>query len=86
MWPWGQRQCQLCIGNRNGLPSSVLYFIYFMAKLLLVGYLVFVLKTSLARVKIAQATELFWKSLTPVALAQIALVLFLIQGGILVAS
>jgi NADH-quinone oxidoreductase subunit H len=72
-------------GVNIGLPSSVLYFIYFMGKLLLVGFLVFVLKTSLARVKIAQATELFWKILTPVALAQIALVLFLIQGGILVA-
>ena len=63
----------------------VLYFAYFMVKLLAVGFLVFVLKTSLARVKIAQATELFWKILTPVSLAQVAFVLFLIQGGLLVA-
>jgi NADH-quinone oxidoreductase subunit H len=68
-----------------GLPSWILYFVYFMVKLLAVGFLIFVLKTSLARIKIAQATELFWKILTPVALAQIALVLFLIQGGVLVA-
>lgn len=69
-----------------GLPAWVLYFVYFMLKLLAVGFLIFVLKTSLARIKIAQATELFWKILTPIALAQIALVLFLIQGGVLVAS
>jgi NADH-quinone oxidoreductase subunit H len=68
-----------------GIPSSVMYFVYFMVKLLAVGFLVFVLKTSLARVKIAQATELFWKILTPVSLAQVAFVLFLIQGGVLVA-
>ena len=69
-----------------GLPAWVFYFVYFMLKLLAVGFLIFVLKTSLARIKIAQATELFWKILTPIALAQIALVLFLIQGGVLVAS
>jgi NADH-quinone oxidoreductase subunit H len=69
-----------------GLPAWVLYFVYFMLKLFAVGFLIFVLKTSLARIKIAQATELFWKILTPIALAQIALVLFLIQGGVLVAS
>jgi NADH:ubiquinone oxidoreductase subunit H len=57
-----------------------------MVKLLLVGFLIFVLKTALARLKIAQATELFWKVLTPVSLAQIALVLFMIQGGWLVAT
>lgn len=69
-----------------GLPYSLLYFVYFMVKLLLVGFLIFVLKTALARIKIGQATELFWKILTPASLAQIALVLFLIQGGVLVAT
>jgi len=69
-----------------GVPPSVLYFVYFMVKLFLVGFLIFVLKTSLARLKIGQATELFWKILTPVSLAQLALVLFLIQGGLLVAT
>jgi len=68
------------------VPSSILYFVYFMVKLLLVGFLIFVLKTSLARLKIEQATELFWKILTPISLAQLALVLFLIQGGLLVAT
>jgi NADH-quinone oxidoreductase subunit H len=69
-----------------GVPSGVLYFSYFMIKLLAVGFLIFVLKTALARVKIAQATELFWKILTPVSLAQIVLVLALIQEGVLIAS
>jgi len=68
------------------VPPPVLYFVYFMVKLLLVGFLIFVLKTALARIKIGQATELFWKILTPVSLAQIAFVLVLIQGGVLVAT
>jgi len=69
-----------------GIPPWLLYFTYFMLKLLAVGFLIFVLKTALARLKIAQATELFWKILTPASLAQLALVLFLIQGGLLIGS
>lgn len=69
-----------------GLPASVLYFAYFMIKLLVVGFLIFVLKTSLARIKIGQATELFWKILTPLSLAQLALVIILIEGGVLIAA
>jgi NADH-quinone oxidoreductase subunit H len=69
-----------------GVPSTALYFVYFMIKLLAVGFLIFVLKTALARIKIAQATELFWKILTPVSLGQIALILVLIQGGVLVVT
>jgi NADH-quinone oxidoreductase subunit H len=68
------------------IPVWFQYFLYFMIKLLAVGFLIFVMKTALARVKIAQATELFWKFLTPLSLAQLALVLVLIQGGILVAA
>ena len=68
------------------IPAPFQYFIYFMVKLLAVGFLIFVLKTALARVKIAQATELFWKVLTPVSLAQLAFVLVLIQGGVLLAA
>lgn len=70
----------------SGIPLWFQYFLYFMIKLLAVGFLIFVMKTALARVKIAQATELFWKVLTPLSLAQLALVLVLIQGGILVAA
>jgi len=69
-----------------GIPPWVLHFIYFMVKLFAVGFLIFVLKTALARIKIGQATELFWKILTPVALAQVAFVLFLVEGGFLVAA
>jgi len=69
-----------------GIPPSLLYFLYFMVKLMAVGFLIFVLKTSLARIKIGQATELFWKILTPLILAQIILILALIQGGVLVAT
>ncbi len=65
-----------------GVPAWLGYFTYFMIKLLAVGFLIFVLKTALARIKIGQATQLFWKALTPVSLAQLALVLVLMQGGI----
>ena len=70
----------------SAVPIWLQYFLYFMIKLLAVGFLIFVLKTALARIKIAQATELFWKVLTPVSLGQLILVLILIQGGILVAA
>lgn len=70
----------------SAVPTWLQYFFYFMIKLLAVGFLIFVLKTALARIKIAQATELFWKVLTPVSLGQLILVLVLIQGGILVAA
>jgi NADH-quinone oxidoreductase subunit H len=73
------------LGPDLGVPAWLGYFIYFMVKLLAVGFIIFVLKTALARIKIGQATELFWKVLTPVSLAQLALVLVLIQGGILLA-
>jgi len=69
-----------------GLPDWLVYFIYFMAKLMVVGFLIFVLKTALARIKIGQATELFWKTLTPLSLAQVAIILILIHGGVLVAT
>ena len=68
------------------LPDWLVYFIYFMAKLMVVGFLIFVLKTALARIKIGQATELFWKTLTPLSLAQVAIILILIHGGVLVAT
>jgi len=70
----------------SGVPTAALYFVYFMIKLLAVGFLIFVLKTALARIKIAQATELFWKILTPLSLGQIILILILIQGGVLVVT
>ncbi|MFI5448522.1 MAG: NADH-quinone oxidoreductase subunit H [Candidatus Bathyarchaeia archaeon] len=69
-----------------GVPVSILYFIYFTVKILGVGFVIFVLKTSLTRIKIGQATQLFWKILTPLSLCQILLILILIQGGLIVAT
>jgi NADH-quinone oxidoreductase subunit H len=69
-----------------GSLSWMLYFLYFLVKVMAVGFLIFVFKTALARIKIGQATELFWKILTPISLAQIAFVLFIVQRGLLIAS
>jgi len=68
------------------VPGWIQYFLYFIIKVLAVGFLIFVLKTALARIKIGQATELFWKILTPVSLGQLALVLVIIQGGVFLAA
>ncbi|MCJ7456288.1 NADH-quinone oxidoreductase subunit H [Candidatus Bathyarchaeota archaeon] len=61
----------------NSVLVPVVYGTYFLLKLLAIVFLVFVLRTALARLKIAQAAELFWKILTPLALAQLALVIVL---------
>ena len=60
--------------------ASVAYTVYFLAKLLAVGLLIFTLRTAMARLMIAQAADLFWKILTPLALAQLAFVI-LLRGG-----
>lgn len=59
----------------NPLWQNVLYTFYFLIKLLGVGFLIFTLKTALARVRIDQATELFWLVLTPLCLLQIGIIL-----------
>jgi len=61
----------------NGTLQAVLYAIYFLVKLFAVGFLIFAIKTALARVRIDQAAKLFWTILTPLSLAQLALVVFL---------
>jgi NADH-quinone oxidoreductase subunit H len=64
-----------------GLGSAAaagLHFTYFLAKLLLVGFVIFALRTAMARLKIGQATHLFWTMLAPLALVQIFLVLVLV--------
>jgi NADH:ubiquinone oxidoreductase subunit H len=50
-----------------------------LVKLLVVVLLIFVLRSAMARLRIAQASEFFWKILTPLALAQLAFVIIL--GG-----
>ena len=57
--------------------QALVYFLYFLVKLFGVGFLIFVIKTGLARVRIDQAARLFWTVLTPLSLLQLALVVLL---------
>lgn len=61
----------------NPWVQEVLYFVYFVVKLFAVGFLIFVIKTALARVKIDQAASLFWMVITPLSLLQVAIVILL---------
>jgi NADH-quinone oxidoreductase subunit H len=56
--------------------QSLLYLVYFLLKLFAVGFTIFTIKTALARVRIGQATTLFWTILTPLSLAQLAIAIF----------
>ena len=57
--------------------QAVVYSCYFLVKLFAVGFLIFAIRTALARVRIDQAARLFWTVLTPLSLAQLALVIAL---------
>ncbi|HYA56040.1 MAG TPA: complex I subunit 1 family protein [Nitrososphaerales archaeon] len=57
--------------------QALVYFVYFLVKLFAVGFLIFAIKTALARVRIDQAARLFWTVLTPLSLLQLALVVLL---------
>jgi NADH-quinone oxidoreductase subunit H len=59
--------------------APAFYTAYFLIKSLAVVLLIFVLRSAMARLRIAQAAEFFWKILTPLALAQLAFVIIL--GG-----
>ncbi len=61
----------------NTLLQSFLYLVYFLIKLFAVGFLIFAIKTSLARVKIEQAAGLFWTVITPLSLLQLGIALLL---------
>ncbi len=61
----------------NALLQSLLYFIYFIIKLFSVGFLIFAVRTALARVKIDQATRFFWTLITPLSLIQLGLIIAL---------
>ena len=61
----------------GSIGQNILYTSYFLVKLFAVGFLIFALKTALARVRINQATALFWTLLTPLSLVQIAIVLWI---------
>ena len=57
--------------------QSLFYLIYFLVKLFVVGFGIFVIKTAMARIRIEQAASLFWTILTPLSLLQLGVVIFL---------
>jgi NADH-quinone oxidoreductase subunit H len=65
----------------SGDPTiqAILYTIYFLLKLFAVGFVIFVIRTALARVRIDQATRLFWTILTPLSLAQLAVAILVVS-------
>jgi len=65
--------------SANETIQAILYTAYFLAKLFAVGFLIFVIRTALARVRIDQATRLFWTILTPLSLAQLAVAILVVS-------
>ncbi len=57
--------------------QTLLYTAYFLVKLFFVGFVIFAIKTALARVRIDQAAKLFWTIITPLSLAQLALAIII---------
>lgn len=57
------------------IPPTVFYTVYFLVKIFAVGLLIFVARTALARLRIADAVVLFWKMLLPLTLAQVVFIL-----------
>jgi NADH-quinone oxidoreductase subunit H len=53
--------------------QTLFYICYFLVKLFAVGFLIFAIRTALARVRIDQAARLFWTILTPLSIAQLGL-------------
>lgn len=61
----------------NQSLQEAAYTCYFLVKLFAVGFLIFAIKTGLARVRIDQAARVFWTVVTPLSLAQLAVVILL---------
>ena len=57
----------------DATAQAVIYTAYFLIKLFAVGFLIFAIRTALARVRIDQAAKVFWTVITPLSLAQLAL-------------
>jgi NADH-quinone oxidoreductase subunit H len=57
----------------NDVAQDFMYAGYFLVKLFAVGFVIFAIRTALARVRIDQAARLFWTVLTPLTLLQLAL-------------
>ncbi len=61
--------------------SGVFYTAYFLIKVFALAFIVFIIRTALARLRIIDATVVFWKLLLPLSLVQLFLVL-LVKGGL----
>lgn len=57
--------------------QAVFYTCYFLVKLFAVGFLIFAIRTALARVRIDQAARLFWTIMTPLSILQLAVAILL---------
>lgn len=74
----------LFLGGSNGpvlthiqIFQDLLFSSYFLVKLFAVGFLIFAIRTALARIRIEQATRVFWTILTPLSLLQLGIVIAL---------
>jgi NADH-quinone oxidoreductase subunit H len=63
--------------TNNPILQEILFSAYFLIKLFAVGFLIFAIRTALARIRIEQATRVFWTVLTPLSLLQLALAIAL---------
>jgi NADH-quinone oxidoreductase subunit H len=61
----------------NDFLQDLVYAGYFLVKLFAVGFLLFAIRTALARVRIDQAARLFWTIMTPLSLAQLAVAILI---------
>jgi NADH-quinone oxidoreductase subunit H len=61
----------------NVFLQQLAYTSYFLIKLFGVGFLIFAIKTALARVRIDQAARVFWTIITPLSLAQLAVAILI---------
>lgn len=61
----------------NETIQAVVFFVYFAIKLFAVGFLIFVIRTALARIRIDQAVRFFWMIITPLSLFQLAFIMVL---------
>lgn len=70
-------------GPLGPMPAAVwwvqdlLYLAYFLVKLFAVGFLIFAIRSALARIRIDQAAGLFWSIVTPLSLLQLGIVMLL---------
>ena len=64
--------------SSDSFIQAILYAIYFLVKFFLVGFIIFVIRTALGRVRIDQATRLFWTVLTPLSLLQLAVAILMV--------